>query len=91
LSTPTPPDAWFIGPTDLALDLGFRGAAAHPEVTTAILAALAAIRAQGAATGIAAADGAAAREWQKRGVGMVAVASDLNLLARAARETVGRR
>lgn len=88
LAAPTPPDAWFLGPTDLAVDLGHRGDTDHPEVAASLDRALEAIRGAGIPAGIFASSGAAARAWHQRGAGLVALSSDLALLASAARRAL---
>jgi len=75
-------DGLFIGPSDLAADLGHLGDAAHPSVRAAIDDALARIRKAGKAAGILAPVEADARRWLAAGATFVAVGSDLGLLAR---------
>lgn len=77
-------DGIFIGPSDLAADMGHLGQPNHPEVTEAISAGIAAIRAGGAAAGILAPVEDMARRWLAEGCSFVAVGSDLGLLARGA-------
>jgi 4-hydroxy-2-oxoheptanedioate aldolase len=45
-------DAWFIGPTDLAVSLGYPGQPTHPTVRTVITEALARIQQQGRIAGL---------------------------------------
>ena len=75
-------DGLFIGPSDLSASLGHLGDAAHPEVRAAIEAAGRRIRHSGKAAGILAPAEADARHWLANGFNLVAVGSDLNLLAR---------
>lgn len=77
-------DGLFIGPSDLAADMGHLGDSGHPEVQAAIDDAVARIRKTGKAPGILAPIEADARRWLERGCLFVAVGSDLGLLARQA-------
>lgn len=78
-------DGVFIGPADLAADLGHLGEPAHPDVQAAIDRAIAAIAAAGKAAGILSADPAAARRYLEAGATFVAVGVDTTLLARGRR------
>lgn len=75
-------DGVFIGPSDLAADLGHLGASGHEDVKTAISGAIGRIRAAGKAAGILAPLEADARRWLDEGCLFVAVGSDLGILAR---------
>ena len=75
-------DGLFIGPSDLAADLGHLGDSGHPEVRAAIEDALTRIRKAGKVAGILAPVEADARRWLELGATFVAVGSDLGLLAR---------
>jgi 4-hydroxy-2-oxoheptanedioate aldolase len=75
-------DGLFIGPSDLAADLGHLGNSAHPEVRAAIDDALRRIARTGKAAGILAPVEADARHWLGLGATFVAVGSDLGILAR---------
>ena len=75
-------DCLFIGPNDLAAALGHLGDCDHPEVRAAIENAGCRIRKAGKAAGILASVEADARHWLKHGFTVVAVGSDLGLLAR---------
>lgn len=77
-------DSVFIGPSDLAADMGFRGDTTHPEVLQAIAGAIAQIIASGKAAGILSFDEALARRYREMGVTFLGVGSDVNLLMRAA-------
>ncbi|MFD0666547.1 HpcH/HpaI aldolase family protein [Ramlibacter sp. MAHUQ-53] len=72
-------DAVFIGPSDLAAALGYRGQANHPEVQAAIRQAFAVATAAGKASGVLAADGKADHYFEG-GATMVGVGTDLHLL-----------
>ncbi len=73
-------DGLFIGPSDLAADLGHLGNPAHPEAQAAIADAVKRIRAAGKAAGILTADTAAARRYLDLGFTFVAVGSDAGSL-----------
>jgi 4-hydroxy-2-oxoheptanedioate aldolase len=75
-------DGLFIGPGDLAADLGHTGGAWHPDVRAAIDGAIRRIRATGKAAGILAPVEADARHYLELGCLCVAVGSDVGLLAR---------
>ncbi len=75
-------DGLFIGPGDLSADLGHLGNLAHPEARTAIEDAVKRIQKTGKAAGILAPIEADARHWLAQGCLVVAVGSDLTLLAR---------
>ncbi|HEY2951100.1 MAG TPA: HpcH/HpaI aldolase/citrate lyase family protein [Verrucomicrobiae bacterium] len=75
-------DGLFIGPSDLAADLGHLGESSHPDVRAAIEDAFKRIRNAGKAPGILAPVEADARHWLSAGCVVLAVGSDLNLLAR---------
>jgi 4-hydroxy-2-oxoheptanedioate aldolase len=75
-------DGLFIGPSDLAADMGHLGNAAHPEVRQAIEDAIARIRRAGKAPGILAPVEADARHWLECGALFVGIGSDAGLLAR---------
>jgi 4-hydroxy-2-oxoheptanedioate aldolase len=75
-------DGLFIGPSDLAADLGHLGDSAHPEVRAVIDDALRRIARTGKAAGILAPVEADARHWLGLGATFVAVGSDVGILAR---------
>jgi 4-hydroxy-2-oxoheptanedioate aldolase len=77
-------DGVFIGPADLAADMGYPGNSAAPEVQAAIDAALAAIVAAGKAAGILTFDPAAAKRYAAMGVTFLGVGGDMGLLSNAA-------
>lgn len=72
-------DAVFIGPSDLAASLGYRGQSNHPEVQAAIAQAFRTAKAAGKAAGVLAADGKA-EHYFEAGATMVGVGTDLHLL-----------
>jgi 4-hydroxy-2-oxoheptanedioate aldolase len=75
----------FIGPADLAADMGHMGNAAHPDVQHAIMDALARIRAAGKAPGILSTDDGMTNDAIAAGAQFVAVGADVLLLGQAAR------
>jgi 4-hydroxy-2-oxoheptanedioate aldolase len=75
-------DGLFIGPGDLSADLGHLGDLSHPEARAAIEDAVKRIQKTGKAAGILAPVEAEARHWLALGCLVVAVGSDLTLLAR---------
>jgi 4-hydroxy-2-oxoheptanedioate aldolase len=75
-------DGLFIGPSDLAADLGHLGNSAHPEVRRIIDETIVRIRKTGKVAGILAPVEADARHWLELGATFVAVGSDVGLLAR---------
>lgn len=74
-------DGIFIGPADLSASLGHLGNSRHPEVVSAIDAAIARIRAAGKAAGILATDTAVAQSYIDKGVTFCAVGVDTMILA----------
>lgn len=83
-------DGVFIGPADLAADMGFRGRAEAPEVVAAIENALGRIRAAGKGAGILATQDAQARHWIDKGANFVAVGIDVVILANSLRALAAR-
>jgi 4-hydroxy-2-oxoheptanedioate aldolase len=74
-------DGLFIGPQDLAADLGHLGNPGHPEVQAAIAEAIARIKRTGKAPGLLNFNEAEAKRWIEQGAQFVAVTSDQFLLA----------
>ncbi|MCM2563121.1 HpcH/HpaI aldolase/citrate lyase family protein [Lutimaribacter sp. EGI FJ00015] len=81
-------DGVFIGPADLAADMGFPGNSADPQVADAIRDALGRIAASDKAAGILAVDDATAQQYADWGAQFLAVGIDVVMLAQAARQTV---
>jgi 4-hydroxy-2-oxoheptanedioate aldolase len=79
-------DGIFIGPSDLAADLGHLGNPRHPEVQSAIADACARIRAAGKAAGMLTGDPDEALGYLRQGFEFVAVGSDTGVLANGARK-----
>lgn len=77
-------DGVFIGPADLAADMGFPGNAGAPEVQAAIDQAIADIVASGKSAGILTFDPKAAARYREMGVTFLGVGGDVGLLAKAA-------
>lgn len=77
-------DCVFIGPSDLAADLGHIGNPTHPDVVAAISAAIGDITRAGKPAGILAPNEDAAQEYLRLGARLVAVGSDLAVLANGA-------
>jgi len=73
-------DGVFIGPADLAADMGFRGKPGAPEVQAVVTDALSRIRAAGRAAGILTSDQALAATYAEMGVEFLAVGSDVGTL-----------
>jgi len=83
-------DVLFVGPGDLSTNLGAMGNPGAPHVQDAIFSVLKAARAAGKAAGILAPNPADAQRYLDAGFTMVAVGSDLGLLARGTDEIVAR-
>jgi 4-hydroxy-2-oxoheptanedioate aldolase len=79
-------DGVFIGPGDLAADLGHVGNASHPDVQAVIEDAIKRIRTSGNIPGILTADEALARHYIELGCLFTAVGSDIGILARGAEQ-----
>lgn len=77
-------DGVFIGPADLAADMGFAGDSQHPDVRQAIDNAMIQIKVADKAGGILMTTPEAAEHYLKLGALFVAVGVDVTLLARAA-------
>lgn len=76
-------DGVFIGPADLAADMGYLGNPAASEVQAALESAIARILACGKAAGILTSDRALAQRYLDLGATFVAVGSDVGLLSGA--------
>jgi 4-hydroxy-2-oxoheptanedioate aldolase len=77
-------DGVFMGPSDLAADLGHLGDPMHPEVQAMIEIGIATVRATGKPVGMLIANEQAARRYLALGASFVAVGTDVTLLARGA-------
>ncbi|MFM2282464.1 MAG: 4-hydroxy-2-oxoheptanedioate aldolase [Pseudomonadota bacterium] len=76
-------DGVFIGPADLAADMGFLGKPGAEEVQKAVTEALVRIQSFGKAAGILTADQALARRYVELGATFVGIGSDVGLLVNA--------
>jgi 4-hydroxy-2-oxoheptanedioate aldolase len=83
-------DGIFVGPNDLAANMGRYGQPRHAEVQAAISGALANIKATGKAAGILNFDPDQAEEHFTAGFDFVAVASDASMLSRRSDELLAR-
>ncbi|MCP5072175.1 MAG: HpcH/HpaI aldolase/citrate lyase family protein [Rhodobacteraceae bacterium] len=79
-------DGVFIGPSDLAADMGYLGQPGAPEVRAAIKDALARIRAAGKAAGILAMDPAFIEDCLEMDATFLAVGIDVTVFVKAMRE-----
>lgn len=77
-------DGVFIGPADLAADMGHMGNALHPDVQAAIMGALAKIDASGKAAGILSTKDEMTKDAIKAGARFVAVGADVLILSHTA-------
>lgn len=83
-------DGVFIGPADLAADMGHIGNAGHPEVVAAVMDALERIVAAGKAAGILTLDPEMQRKCLDLGVTFLATDIDVTLFAKAMRAEAAR-
>ncbi len=83
-------DGVFIGPADLAADMGYLGKPDTPEVTTAITDAVSRIAAAGKAPGILTGDAVFQKICLEHGVTFLAAGIDVTIFAAAMRDTVMR-
>ena len=79
-------DGVFIGPADLAADMGHLGHSDHPDVKSAVLDALSRIRAAGLAAGVLTTDPAFIKDCKDAGANFVAVGVDVTLYAASMRD-----
>lgn len=79
-------DGIFIGPSDLAADMGFPGNPDAPEVRAAVTDALRRIRAKGLSAGVLASDPAYIEACKEAGANFVGVGIDVTLFAGAMRK-----
>lgn len=78
-------DGVFIGPSDLAASMGYRGQLTHPTVQAQIDLAIRRITASGKAAGILTADLALAQRYLELGATFVAVGIEANVLSQGVR------
>jgi 2-keto-3-deoxy-L-rhamnonate aldolase RhmA len=81
-------DALFLGATDLSVALGHPGETRHPVVAEALSEAGKSIIGSGTALGVFCGDAAAAASWAAQGASLLAISSDLTMLATAATATL---
>lgn len=79
-------DGIFIGPADLAADMGHLGRPGHAEVQACVEEAITRIVTTGKAAGILTSDQQLARRYLELGATFVAVGSDIGLIGAAARQ-----
>jgi 4-hydroxy-2-oxoheptanedioate aldolase len=78
-------DGVFIGPADLAADMGHLGQTSHPDVARAVLDALKKIRAAGKIAGVLTLDAAFAAQCRAAGASFLGIGIDVLLYANALR------
>ena len=78
-------DGVFIGPSDLAADMGHLGQSGHPEVTAAVLDAIRRIRASGKVAGVLSTDPTFIADCKAAGANFVGVGIDVTTLSGALR------
>jgi len=83
-------DGVFIGPSDLAADMGHLGDATHPEVQEAIFDGIARVKLAGKPVGMLIADETLARRYLDLGASFVAVGTDVTILSRGAEALANR-
>jgi 4-hydroxy-2-oxoheptanedioate aldolase len=83
-------DGLFIGPSDLAADMGYLSNPAAPEVKAAVADAIMRIQAAGKPAGILVVDTVLAQEYIDMGATFVAVGTDVSLLSKACAGLVGK-
>lgn len=76
-------DAVFVGPSDLGAAMGHLGAAGHPDVVAAVVAALGAIVRAGKPAGVLTTDATLAATYRDAGATFIGLGVDTLLLARA--------
>lgn len=73
-------DGVFVGPNDLAANMGFVGQPAHPEVREVVASVVGPVKAAGKAPGVLDFNVENAKSWFDKGFTWVAVGSDISLL-----------
>lgn len=79
-------DGVFVGPSDLAADMGLPGKPGSDEVQTVVIDALRKIGGSSRASGILTSDIDLALQYQKMGVGFLAVGSDVGVLVKGLKQ-----
>jgi 4-hydroxy-2-oxoheptanedioate aldolase len=85
-----PADCVFVGPSDLAADMGHLGGASHPEVKAKVMETLARIKAAGRAAGILTTEEDYIAEARHAGARFIGVAIDVLLYVQAMRTAAAR-
>lgn len=83
-------DAIFVGPADLSVSMGIPGQLTHPKEVEAIEKVIAICREHDVVPGIHMAKLETLEDWIRRGMRFVTFSSDIDLLARAAQESLVR-
>ena len=83
-------DALFVGPSDLAADMGYVGNSSHPEVQEAVLTTLRQISANGKPAGVYAATPETAERYAEAGATLVIVGVDTMVLSGAFNDLAAR-
>jgi 4-hydroxy-2-oxoheptanedioate aldolase len=83
-------DGVFIGPSDLAADMGYLGQAGHPAVTAAVEGAITRIIAAGKPAGVLTADPVLAARYLELGAMFVAVGTDVTTFGSALTALAGK-
>ncbi|MEM8728617.1 MAG: HpcH/HpaI aldolase/citrate lyase family protein [Pseudomonadota bacterium] len=83
-------DGVFVGPADLASDMGLQGNAMHPETVKMVCDVITRIAASGKAPGSLAIDNAIARQYLAAGARFLAVGIDVLLMVKTARDLAAR-
>jgi 4-hydroxy-2-oxoheptanedioate aldolase len=78
-------DGVFIGPSDLAADMGYLGKPGHADVKAAVLGALSRIRQAGRSAGVLTSDAAFVAECRTAGANLVGVGIDVTIFANSLR------
>lgn len=83
-------DAIFVGPSDLSVSLGIPGQMSHPDEVAAITRVVDVCRKHGIIPGIHMSNLEMMKDWIEKGMRFVSFSSDVDLLARAAAESLAR-
>jgi 2-dehydro-3-deoxyglucarate aldolase/4-hydroxy-2-oxoheptanedioate aldolase len=81
-------DSIFVGPADLSVSMGIPGQLTHPREVEAIARVIAVCRQHDVIPGIHMSNVATLKEWIQKGMRFVSYSSDVDLLARAAQESL---
>ena len=81
-------DAIFVGPADLSVGMGIPGQITHPKEVEAIEKVLAICQKHDVVPGIHMSKRETLKNWIRRGMRFVTFSSDVDLLARAAQESL---